>query len=155
MPGDVFFVLSGWNELEEKIKYIRKRLKGKKLLNEIGMFVLTTVKRRTLAGEDVSGNAFAPYSNGYALFRKKAGYQIDDVDLTLTGTMLSAMTYETTDDEVRAFFLPTKDSTGTSNPEKAFSLNQDREFFALSTSDVNNIMDLVDDYYEKLVNGKI
>lgn len=124
-------------------------------LEEVGNFVLFQIKERTQKGKDVSGIPFAPYSPKYKMFRKKWGYGTDKVDLTLTGGMLNAMTYEASvlKKEVRVFFMPgtsrkARGQTKRSNvqhPAKAYFLQQKRKFFALSSRDEEKIRRIYED----------
>lgn len=116
---------------------------GRSLMTDIGFFLMTRIKERTLAGRDVEGNPFAPYSARYAFFRQKKGRPIDKVDLFFTGSMQSSMTHEATQDSVRVFFMPTQDRSGASNPAKAFWLNKKRRFFAISEQDRKDITGVV------------
>lgn len=116
---------------------------GRKLMAEIGFFLMARIKTRTSAGKDVDGTPFAPYSAKYAFFRQKKGRPIDKVDLFFTGSMMSSMTMEASQDSVRVFFMPTQDRTGTSNPAKAFWLNKKRQFFAISDQDQQDITRVV------------
>ena len=151
------FTLSGIPDLKKKIKKIQDSLFAKSLMKDIGMFLMLAIKKRTLKGKDFEGNDFIGYENSYAMFRNKAGYQTDFVDLTLTGGMLSSMTYEADNDSVKLFFQNTSDTSGkgkkssVSNPEKAFYLNEDREFFAISPDDEKQIGELVEKYYKKVL----
>lgn len=152
--GEPFeLILGGIHGIKGRMKKIEKSLFANEMMADIGMYALNAIKKRTLKGEDVNGSDFSPYSPKYALFRKKEGYQVDHVDLNWTGGMLASMTYETSKEGVHLFFMNTSDTRNSRvrNPEKAFYLNQDREFFALSSDDVNKIKDIVKDYYAKLM----
>lgn len=125
---------------------------GKQLMGEIGMFLMTRIKTRTAAGKDVEGSPFKPYSASYAFFRQKMGRPIDKVDLFFTGSMMGSMTYTETANSVRVFFAAGfAKSIGrffgggksTSNPEKAYYLNQKRKFFSMSPQDQKDIVHLV------------
>ena len=141
MAAEVFEI-RGVQTTSERFQRILAVL-GKTLMTEIGFFLMARIKERTLGGKDVEGNPFKPYSAGYAFFRQKKGRPIDKVDLFFTGSMQSSMTHEATQDSVRVFFMPTQDSSGTSNPAKAFWLNQKRRFFAMSDQDQKDIGGLV------------
>jgi 3-hydroxyacyl-CoA dehydrogenase len=56
---------------------------------------VTRMVARTRAGKDINGQAFAPYSKGYAKAREKRGRKASPVDLTFSGKMLSAVTTKT------------------------------------------------------------
>jgi hypothetical protein len=55
-------------------------------MREIGLLARELIYNRTIAGTDASGQAFAPYSEGYA---KAKGSTF--VDLTVSGNMLNHM----------------------------------------------------------------
>ncbi len=62
----------------------------------IGRMGREQILRHTAAGKDEDGNAFAPYSKGYAKRRRKAGHS-DRVSLSLSGGMLGAIVVEPDD----------------------------------------------------------
>lgn len=124
-------------------------------LEEVGNYVIFRIKERTLEGKDVKGIPFAPYSPKYKMWRKKWGYETDKVDLTLTGGMLNAMTYEVSSlkKQVRVYFMPgtsrkargqTKKSS-VQHSAKAYYLQQKRKFFALSNKDEEKIRRIYED----------
>lgn len=121
------------------------------LLEEIAQYAMFSIKKRTLAGKDVNEENFIPYSPRYMLIRASAGRPINKVDLFFTGSMQASMTSDITGNSVRLYFLNTKDRTGTSNPLKAFFLNEDRNFFALSENDVQEIINIVEEYIRNLI----
>lgn len=143
--------IRGLEGLKDKVKFIEDSIFSKALMTEIGLFSQTKIKVRTLEGTDADGSMFAPYSPKYAVFRKLKGHPVDKVDLTFTGSMLSSMTMDADKKRVDIFFLNTEDPTGTKNPLKAFFLNQKRNFFALSESDIKGIMRIVNQYYHRIV----
>jgi len=127
----------------------------KPLLDEIGQFAMTKIKVRTEEGRNVSGRYFKPYSKLYKKFREEHGHPTNRVNLTFTGSMLASMTYDIKPGDggpsVKVFFLNTEDETGTKNPEKAFFLNEERRFFALSENDIKEIKKTVKSYYRRIV----
>jgi hypothetical protein len=143
--------LDGVNEVSIHLESIPEGLFKKSLFAEIGEYVMFRVKQRTAQGKDFKGKLFKPYSPSYKLFRKKKGRGTRLVNLKFTGSMLSAMTESAKDDQVRVFFLNTRDEFGGRNPKKAFFLNQDRTFFALSKKDVQGIMAIVKKQATKLI----
>lgn len=120
-------------------------------MTEIGLFAMTRIKSRTVEGEDVDGTPFKPYSPKYAMFRQEHGHPTNKVNLTFTGSMLSSMTFDPDADKVTLYFLNTTDEHGGRNPLKAFFLNQERRFFALSRKDIEDIVDIVERYYRRLI----
>lgn len=131
---------------DEKVRVsltrLGRRLGAKRIMAQLGAFFMTRIKKRTSEGLDYKGKKFPGYSPVYALFRKKKGLPIDKVDLFLTGSMMSAMTYEAQREEVTLFFQSTQDKKGVSNPLKAFFVNQKRPFFRVSAGDIDDALNL-------------
>jgi len=144
-------VLTGLHGIKGRLKKIEHSIFAKQMMGDIGMFVMNAIKTRTLAGDDVHGIKFTPYNPLYAKERQKSGYQANHVDLTRTGSMLSAMNEEATSKQVEISFMNTNDPDGGSNPQKAFFLNEDREFFAISALETKQIMLIVDTYYQQVM----
>lgn len=71
-------------------KFAQIPLTGAKLMAEIGDLALSMIRRRTAAGKDVDGAAFAPLSPAYAE-RKQAELGNADANLTVSGRMLNEM----------------------------------------------------------------
>lgn len=121
------------------------------LLEELANFAMFRIKTRTSAGKDVKGQFFQPYTDRYKLFRQKHGRPTNKVDLFFTGSMLSAMTSEIEFGGVNLYFLNTEDKFGGKNPIKAFYLDQSRNFFALSNSDIRGLQEIVEDFISNLI----
>jgi len=141
----------GATELRLKLGDIGDALKNTVvLMGQIGARVNTLIKARTAEGTDAEGDTFEPYSESYALWRSKAGYPTTDVDLTLTGGMMAAMTYEAVNDQVTSFFMDTVDrrNAGVRNPEKAFFNQELRNFFSIGADEIDEIEDLVREYID-------
>lgn len=137
--------ITGLDAIDRKLTFTRRRLFYSRLLNEIGQFSMTKIKERTIQGKDVNNKPFKPYSKQYKMFREKKGLPTNKVDLTFTGSMLSSMTYAIEGTNVRIYFLNTVTNSfsDTRNSEKAFYLNEDREFFSLSKKDQTDISRIV------------
>lgn len=60
----------------------------------VGQFVRQRILERTARGVDASGQPFQPYSEGYAKTKREALGSSGAVDLTVSGEMLRAITYE-------------------------------------------------------------
>jgi hypothetical protein len=60
------------------------------LLQQLAVLAIGRIKRRTKEGIGFDGQAFAPYSAGYAARRRRAGFQTTP-DLWLRGGMLNGM----------------------------------------------------------------
>lgn len=152
MPGPEFYI-QGAEELADNLESFGNNLNAKRLLNEVGLFLRTRILERTAAGEDVHGQRFEFYSPRYEALRRKKGLPTDKVDLFFTGSMLSSITFETTDEQVTLFFEDTQDKFGGSNPEKAYHLHQNREFFAMSADDLETIQDVARQYVRQALKG--
>lgn len=144
-------VIVGDKKLKRYFKKIKKELLHKKLLEEIGHFVDIRIEERTLQGKNADGKSMGGYSKAYGLIRQKKGLEIAHKDLFFTGSMYASLTHKTGKDKVTSFFMPTKDKTGASNPEKAFYHDQNYNFFALSNEDVQNIFKIVDDHVDEVL----
>jgi len=149
--------IEGLNRLIAQVKRIAGGITDEALMDEIGMFIIHSILQRTGKGEDVEGKLFEPYSPKYKLFRMKTGHKHNIVNLFYSGSMLSAMTHTAFNDRVEVFFMNTygrtpkgKDSK-VSNPQKAFFLNEKREFFAISSEEENSIWQMIVDRLTKSI----
>lgn len=61
-------------------------------LAELASLAMYRIKTRTKRGEDMFGQAFAPYSEEWEEVRREKGRQTDHVDLVFDGNMFAAMT---------------------------------------------------------------
>lgn len=136
--------IRGLDELNKKLRRVRRFLENKSIWREIGTYLVASIKDRTSKGKDVDEKDFIPYSPGHLRTRSKKGLPTNTVDLFFTGSMMASMNYDASAEEVRIFFKPGTDKTGSSNPEKAFFLQQDREFFGISDEDVKEVMEIVE-----------
>lgn len=152
MSDDFAVEVRGATELRLKLGDIGDALDNTVvLMGQIGAKLNTMIKARTAEGIDAAGDTFDPYSPSYKLWREKAGYPTgltNTVDLTLTGGMMAAMTYEAANDIVTSFFMDTADKRNPNvrNPEKAFFNQELRNFFSIGADEVVEIEDLVTDY---------
>jgi len=154
--ADTTIDIKGYKQVKRLLDAVADRgISNQPLFNEIGLFLAAQIKQRTAEGVDAERVQFKPYSTGHAVRRARLGLPIDRVDLFFTGSMLSSMTHEVSQNQVRLFFMPTSDKFGGYNPAKAFFINedQDREFFAISQSDADRIMDLAVMRLEQMLNA--
>lgn len=151
MANAITIDLVGYERIQRKLTLLQSSIFSRALMTEIGLFAMTRIKTRTVEGKDVDGTPFKPYSPRYAMFRQEYGHPINKVNLTFTGSMLSSMTFNPDADRVQLYFLNTTDERGGRNPEKAFFLNEERRFFALSREDIEDIVDIVERYYRRLI----
>jgi len=131
------------------------------LMKEIGAFLSFSMLDRTSKSEDAEGLPFEAYSSSYEQLRAAKGLPTE-VDLFFTGQMLSSLTYEATKEQVKLFFMdtPRRASDGSkkttkvwgkggskhSNAEVAYYVNEVREFFGISATEMEKITDMVEDF---------
>lgn len=136
------------------------------LMNEIGNFLTFSLLDRTSKGEDVEGIPFDDYSFSYEKLRE-AKMLPTEVDLFFTGQMLSSLTYEATKEQVKLFFMDTprrasdgsrktdrvfgKGSGKHSNAEIAYYVNEIREFFDISSEEMVEITNMVEDFISDIL----
>jgi len=147
--------IEGLNRLLARFDRASGGLVDEELMGEIGTFLVYSILDRTSKGEDVEGKPFEPYSPKYKLFREKSGRRTDIVNLFFHGSMLSSLTHEAFRNRVELFFMNTsgKDSN-VSNPEKAFFLNKDREFFAVSREEEETIREMIQNHIREIMAGE-
>lgn len=147
------FELRGSEKLTKLLNRIEAQIATRELMSQIGNLLMLRIKERTGEGKDVEGDLFLPYSAGHAKRRAGKGLPTNIVDLFFTGSMMSSMTFDVGRESVRLFFMPTVDKTGSSNPEKAYFLDQKRQFFAISSDEIAEIEELAGNYLEDLLSG--
>lgn len=153
MPRDVIEI-RGLNELIARLDDVSQNVFERRLMAEIGEYIIFRIEKHTAQGKDVEGRNFEPYSPRYKLFRRKTGHPVDKVNLFYSGSMMSSMTRTETDNESKVFFMPTTDRSGASNPLKAYALNKDRRFFAIGVVEQQKIIDMVREHAEQLLLGE-
>jgi hypothetical protein len=65
--------------------------------------------------------------------------------------MFASMTYDAKDSSVKVYFLNTTDKNDVKNPKKAYFLNKDRNFFALSPEDTKGINRIIERFARQLI----
>jgi hypothetical protein len=136
--GDIYI---DTRAVRRRLRILRGIITENQILDRIGNFLVAANKTRTLAGKDVRGRPFKPYSDRYRFWRSRHGYGTTP-DLYLSGSMLGSMTYRVEKEQVRVFFMPGKDRKGVSNPAKAFWLQKDRQFFGIGEHEAQKIIDM-------------
>lgn len=144
----------GLDDLIARLDRASINMLNSQLMGEVGGYIIFSIQERTMKGRDVRGRTFTPYSPRYRLFRQRTGHPVDKVNLFYTGSMMSSMTMDQSDSQVRVFFMNTTDRSGTSNPMKAYFLNKDRRFFEISPEEQNKIVDLIRANAERLLEGR-
>lgn len=123
-----------------------------KLMSEIGNFLTFSILARTAEGRDVHGTAFEPYSTPYKKVREDKGLPTSRVDLFFTGQMTSSLTFDATRDAVQVFFMDTPRRGGkATNAAVAYYNNEVREFFAISSEEQKEILDLANEYFKRVL----
>jgi hypothetical protein len=144
-------VVVGVADVLRRIRYLRYNIADKRVMSEIGLFFITKIQKRTAEGKDVDETPFTPYSPAYRRKREKNQRSGTKVNLFWTGSMMSSMTLNADKDSVKLFFQnTTAPNTKTPNPDKAFFLNQERRFFAISESDRQGALDIIDNHIRRL-----
>lgn len=150
--------LRGYEEVKRLLERLeRTGISNIPLFSEIGLFLISKIKLRTAEGVDAEGQRFKPYSTRHAAKRASIGLPIDHVDLFFTGSMLSSMLPMAEQDKVRVYFAPTQDRFGGFNPAKAFFINedQDREFFAISEKEADQVIDIAARKMEAMLEERV
>jgi len=121
-------------EVERRLREISMQLPGnvKKALNVTAMYSENYLLNRTEEGRGYRG-AFAPYSLGYAKFRKKKGRQTTLVDFNFSGRMLASISHTTKKEEAAIRF------NRASEAKKAAMLNIKRPWFGFNESEQKRI----------------
>lgn len=154
MPQPYAYI-DGIEELSQRLEEAAAYLTTKRLMAEIGLFIRLRILERTSQGVDIHDDNFEPYSPEYAEFRDAAGLPTAVVDLFFTGSMLSSLTFEAERDKVTLFFQNTQDKFGGSNPEKAYFLNEYREFFGMSEDDLEAVIDVSRQHIYNALRGNV
>lgn len=148
--------IKGLRSLTKLFDVLIRDMSTVKVMSRMGNYVMHEIKDRTGKGVDVTGSPFDEYSAGHSKIRAMKGLPTSIVDLFFHGTMMNAMSVDASDDEVRIFFLPTagKNARGRpaniKSPEKAYYLNEQREFFALSAQDQKEIAEIAIEEVDKI-----
>jgi len=140
------------------------------LMKEIGIFLQYSLPDRVERGVDVNEVPFEPYSASYEQLRA-AKELPTSVDLFFTGQMLSSLTYESTKDVTRLFFMDTprrasdrskssanvwgKGGDKHSNAEIAYYVNEIREFFGISAEEMEAVSGMVEDFIANIMIRKV
>ena len=157
--GNSSIRIEGINRLIAQVERDAGNIVNEEVMGEIGSFITISILQRNIKGEDVEGRAFEPYSPKYKLFRMKHEHPHNIVNLFFSGSMASSLTHTAFKDKVEVYFMPTYGKTPTgaeskiSNPEKAFFLNEKREFFGISSDEENTIWEIIQLHLRRLFAG--
>ena len=146
----------GVEKLRRKFTHVARELVGTEVLNELGNYLTASIEMRTLAGKEIEGEAFVPYTARYRLFRQRTGHPTTP-DLHYSGAMLNALTYNVqgSKEQVKVFFMEGKTSSDDIGaPAKAFYLQDKRPFFGASLADIEKLNEIYQDYVRGLLRGR-
>ena len=145
--------------LIQRLGLVQSAFRSESLWAKVGAFLKSQILARTARGVDAEEQAFTPYSESHAMFRRERGRPVGKVNLFWSGTMLSSMDYAPTSSGVRLYFLPTeapsirpkktggKPKISPPSPLKAYFLQHHdttpREFFAFNKTDVEKIVKMI------------
>lgn len=152
--------IEGLNRILAQLESQAGNIVTEELMDEIGLFLSHSILDRNKKGVDVEGDDFEPYSPKYKLFRMKKGRSANIVNLFFHGSMASSLTHTAFRDKVEVFFMNTYGKTPSgkeskvSNPQKAFFLNQKREFFGISSEEEGTIWEMIQDHLRRLFSGR-
>lgn len=120
--------------MERRLREISMQLPGnvRKALNVTAMYAESYLLNRTEEGRGYRG-LFAPYSLGYAKFRKKKGRQINTVDFNFSGKMLGSIKHTVRKDEAIIGFSRATEA------KKAAMLNIKRPWFGFNNGEQKKI----------------
>lgn len=148
MPEETGVEVIGLAKIRDRYRRLGGRIDDLRVLDIIGEYLKTSIKTRTLAGKDIEGSPFVPYSAGYERTRRKKGLPTRP-DLFFTGTMLGSLTADVShvEESVKLYFAPgTAEGSNVQNAAKAFFNQQTRPFFGISAENVQKIIDIYRDF---------
>ena len=116
----------------------------KTALGRTAEFLIGLIKQRTQRGINADGNSFPPYTEAYKTFRQQAGRQTQYPDLNFSGQMLSNMTQKSEPDYAVIYFANKFQNT------KALGNQKKRKFFAIGAKEIQPVMNVFMQTYNKL-----
>lgn len=109
----------------------------------IGEYVNTSIKLRTAEGEDVHGNDFADYSEGYRAYKSKT-HVLDIVNLQFDNDMLGAMLSDSDNESATIYFADEVNRTKAMAHNNGTTRLPQREFFGVSDNELKRINTMAD-----------
>ena len=116
----------------------------KTALGRTAEFLIGLIKQRTQKGISADNFSFPPYTEAYKTFRQNAGRQTQFPDLTFSGQMLSNITQKSNPSFAIIYFANKFQNT------KALGNQKKRKFFAIGAREVQPIMNVFMQTYNKL-----
>lgn len=142
--------------LEEAIKAIEEVADNAKpdgIEEEVAEKIRKRIYDRTLAGRDVEGKAFAPYSAAYRNWLAATGAgSTGKVDLYFTGGMLESMSARGEKDKGVVYFASSRGEELMLYHMRGEGGLPQRQFFAVSDEDVEELMKKMEDHLEEVFN---
>ena len=116
----------------------------KTALGRTAEFLMGLIKQRTARGINADGNSFPPYTEVYKTFRQNAGRQTQYPDLNFSGQMLSNITQRSQPTQAIIYFANKFQNV------KALGNQKKRKFFAIGAREIQPIMNVFMQTYNKL-----
>ena len=116
----------------------------KTALGRTAEFLMGLIKQRTARGINADGNSFPPYTEAYKIFRQQAGRQTQYPDLNFSGQMLSNITQRSQPTQAIIYFANKFQNV------KALGNQKKRKFFAIGAREVQPVMNVFMQTYNKL-----
>jgi phage gpG-like protein len=147
--------LKGLKEFEVKLNAVGKVSASKKLWGQIGFQAIDIISQRTLKGNDYQGAAFTRYDKDYKLWKQKRGGKFfsGSPNLHNSGNMFSSLKPKPTDKNVTLFFSKPLEAKKAAIHNKGLGGMPKREFFNLSTTEQNQLLDILRKKLKKAING--
>ena len=153
--------IEGLNRILANLEATAGNIVNEELMDEIGFFLSQAILDRNIKGVDIEGLPFEPYSPKYTLFRIEHGREVNIVNLFFHGSMASSLTHTAFRDKVEVFFMntfgktPSGKSSTVSNSQKAFFLNEKREFFGISSEEEGTIWEMIQNHLRNILAGNV
>lgn len=116
----------------------------KTALGRTAEFLIGLIKQRTAKGMSADNNSFPPYTEAYKTFRQQAGRQTQYPDLNFSGQMLSNITQRSEPDYAVIYFANKFQNV------KALGNQKKRKFFAIVSKEIQPVMNVFMQTYNKL-----
>lgn len=116
----------------------------KTALGRTAEFLIGLIKQRTQRGINSDGNSFPPYTEAYKTFRQNAGRQTQFPDLNFSGQMLSNIVQKSEPDYAVIYFANKFQNV------KALGNQKKRKFFAIGSREIQPVMNVFMQTYNKL-----
>lgn len=116
----------------------------KTALGRTAEFLIGLIKQRTQRGVSADNTSFPPYTEAYKTFRQNAGRQTQYPDLNFSGQMLSNIVQKSEPDYAIIYFANKFQNV------KALGNQKKRKFFAIGSKEIQPVMNVFMQTYNKL-----